>query len=593
MEGPDFDDLIIPPQRRWKPKGKKEREVFGYDTETVDGKVYLICDSQGGVCYPRHGMGDLIEFLFKYSKRSRLNVTFNLRYDFQAIVKLLPSEKLIELWQEGAVEVGGLRISFIPKKLFVIRDKHRHSIRLYDVAQFYEGMSLDRASRFYLGKAKGKFNVHDPTPALLDTEKARKYCVHDSRLAAELGELVMSKLKDLGVKGPELISPAYISEQFFRQNCYIPQIDKIPRGALRYAFNSYRGGWFEGFKRGYFPEAYEYDINSAYPDKIRGLIDVTKGRWEYRKGGVPHPSEGAAYGYVQADVMIPPALYISPMMLRMGYVCKNPVGNFRRRYFTLKELEAIQATNDFTIVEPVDGWYYFPEMIFYPFRQAVEALYRKKQEVKGNDPAMYLVVKKILNSLYGKFWQKVKKRGEWIAGNFFNPFYATEITARTRLQIYRAARKAEARMIGIATDSIITDAALPIDRTDKLGAFSFQGAGKLVNIMGGIRTMELDGGNEIKSRFRGFAGGRVNFFDLLRRHPGRDEIPFKIRKVVSLGEIVAFNKMYSPDDLNRFVEIEKTLDLNSDVKRAWPGRVTSDDLLSGVQDSEPLFYYER
>lgn len=583
-----YSDLIFPKQRRWKPKGKKDRKVYGYDIETIDGQIYLICDSEGRHCYPHGSIEELTRFLFKYSKRSRLNFTYNLRYDFQAIVKLLNPDEQRELWEKGKVQVGELTLSFIPKKLFVIRDKHRHSIRIYDIAQFYPGMSLNRAAQFYLKKRKARFDVKGLTPEKLNTERARQYCIRDAQLAAELAELVISKLKALGLKGPELISPAYISEQFFRQNCYIPQIDNIPEGAKRFAYNSYRGGWFEAFKRGYFPEAYEYDINSAYPDKIRNLIDVTKGEWRYVKG---EPPKNAYYGYIRADIFIPPRK-ISPYMLRVGSVCKNPVGFFRGRILTLVERRAILRTCRASTVESIDGWYYFPKLIHYPFRRAVDALYRKRQQIKRTDPAMSNVIKLILNSLYGKFWQKVKKGDQWVAGNLFNPFYATEITSRTRMQIYKEALQMPEEIIAIATDSIISRKPLPIERTTELGAFSYVQEGSLINIMGGIRTMTIDG-NEIKTRFRGFARGKVNFSDLLDQNREVKEISFDITKVITLGEVVAFDKQYTPMDLNRFKKITKTLDLNSDQKRVWEGEVTAGDLLLNSYDSEPLFFYER
>jgi hypothetical protein len=58
--------------------------------------------------------------------------------------------------------------------------------------------------------------------------------------------------------------------------------------------------------------------------------------------------------------------------------------------------------------------------------------------------------------------------------------------------------------------------------------------------------------------------------------------------VVSLGDVLTQTGEYEVDDLNRFIAVERRIDLNGDTKRLWPARMSGWDLLEKSQRSIPL-----
>ena len=88
---PPFDKLVFKKQVRYQIKPKHNIKTIGYDTETRNGQAFLISDSIGRHCNPQ-SFDDILYFLCCDTTRSHLGFWFNLKYDFQAILKWLPPE---------------------------------------------------------------------------------------------------------------------------------------------------------------------------------------------------------------------------------------------------------------------------------------------------------------------------------------------------------------------------------------------------------------------------------------------------------------------------------------------------------------------
>ena len=98
-------------------------------------------------------------------------------------------------------------------------------------------------------------------------------------------------------------SSGYLAEKVLI-NCgiHFPSFDSIPYEVQDIAFKSYFGGRFEILKRGFIGQAYLYDINSAYPDAITKISDLTDGKWSNRKTIHPHAKLG--FFKILADIPV-------------------------------------------------------------------------------------------------------------------------------------------------------------------------------------------------------------------------------------------------------------------------------------------------
>ncbi|GAH87988.1 unnamed protein product, partial [marine sediment metagenome] len=233
------------------------------------------------------------------------NFCYNLRYDAQAILKYLPKEILLELWETSKTVYRDYKIKYIPKKVLSLT-LHKNRYAFYDIAQFYK-MSLKEASKTYLQKVKNpeavdaeRLNV-DIKYWDLNIAKIIEYCKIDSLLTKELGEFLQDMFSQaLHINPSNYISPASVSKQYFRKKCVIPVIQEISKKVLRAAFNSYKGGRFEVLEKGNLKKCTMLDIKSAYSYEISNLIDINKGDWKY----TTQLHEKAFYGFYMAKLCV-------------------------------------------------------------------------------------------------------------------------------------------------------------------------------------------------------------------------------------------------------------------------------------------------
>ncbi len=108
--------------------------------------------------------------------------------------------------------------------------------------------------------------------------------------------------------------------------------------------------------------------------------------------------------------------------------------------------------------------------------------------------------------------------------------------------------------------------------------------------MVGTGVYTIKDGEKIKTRFRGFnTSSKLDFFELLETAGSKTSLSMPIKRVVSLGEWLIHKRAFRVEDLNQFIDQNRTLDLNFDVKRNWdfPCR-SGKSLLNTVINSTPL-----
>jgi DNA polymerase elongation subunit (family B) len=476
-------------------------KTYGLDTETPMGRLGCIATNEEVT--EATTFNEVVSFLTKKKYRSSIFWTFNLQFDVEHILKSTNDRDFLQDLYENGVRRPGLKyqgcnIQYIPRKLFKLC-RNGMCGTFYDIAQFFNGASLEKASRQYLpekywkdidtvsaqriGEEEGYYEEH--------REEVLKYCQQDSIATLALAKIVEETFTSNGISFRTPISQAKISEMYVRDNYKYPKVPDKLQEAHSWAHKSYHGGLFWTLQRGYFHQPlYSFDINSAYPSVMSTLPHWGNGEFKW----VQTPGDGE-YGWYACEFNCP---WIPMEEFKDGYqidICYrdkelkltvNPKriiypNGTRRAVVTKVEYEWMLSHNYPCRFITGLEWHFIENKYPSPF-EWMPRMYRKRIELKQNDSTGMLqyALKILLNGLYGKTAQA--KKG---MGTLTNFFYASYITATTRLQVAEVALKHLGDVIEIATDSVTLtkdiSAELPISKA--LGEWGMLGGSQIRGIL--------------------------------------------------------------------------------------------------------------
>ena len=318
------------------------RPVFGLDTETFQGDIFLMADSDGNFI-DKITPDSCLRWLFSRRFQGSWNFFYNLSYDAEVILKLL-GDNLQSYRKSGSLtfHYENFTLDYIPARKLAIRKGHHSSI-FYDIAQFYH-TSLSNAYQQNVGKLsedylsmKNKRSEFSPRYYNRNKNKVRNYCISDCIYTKKLSEHWIDLFSNAFSFYPNRwISSGYLAEKVLINNGIdIPKFDTIPYEIQDFAYKSYFGGRFEILKRGLIGEAYLYDINSAYPNALTKIPDITNGEWIQTNKIL----NDAKLGFFKIKVDIPDCTHIPPFPFRTNHIMIFPSGKFIT-YCTLAELQA-------------------------------------------------------------------------------------------------------------------------------------------------------------------------------------------------------------------------------------------------------------
>lgn len=550
MDTFDFDKIRYIPSRFVSSKTTKRLEVIGLDTESyTSGKPFLFCTSEGD----SFTYAQVPKFFLSAKYRGKTFVVWNLLYDAGAILYHLPTEQLTQLAKHGKTSFNGFHYYYIPHKELRI-GRGKNAIRIYDIAPFYAS-SLNAAATKYLNESKlpMETNRFEYEYVRLHFKQIKDYCIQDAKLTQKLADKLITLFNSWGLYPQRLYSTAYVSYRHFSQVCYYPTVikfwNKTPE-LLRFACEAYVGGKFECYQKGvgYF---YEYDINSAYPYEIANLLDLRYAS-AYKSTKLESDMD---YAFLRCNIECLHDIK-HPIAVKEGVVNTFPVGTFART-ITKEEYEYLQSFPNIKVrVKEVWGLRFYKRS--YPFRKEIERLYQLKEQFRDESKSLeFLTTKILLNSLYGKFLQLVKKGDNLVANRCWNPIYGAIITANVRLRVSQVVQEYPA-VIAVHTDSIISLKALNFDHSRELGEWRLEKEGKGVILGTGIYQI----GDKVK--FRGF-DSKVDFFTLL--NTDQQIIPIEYIHPYTWKQAIAFG--WGHEAINFFTPIDKQLNINFDHKRIW------------------------
>jgi hypothetical protein len=550
------------PQNRDAARSKL-RPVHALDTETYQGNVFLIADSDGRFL-DEITPDTIIKFLFHKKYQNSWNFFYNLGYDAEVILKLLGSELFrYRRTRKLSFKFQNYKIEYYPNKCLKINKGH-HSVLFFDIAQFYDRKSLSVAYQNNVGKLsddylemKDKRSEFSPWFYNHNKKKIRSYCIQDCIYTKELSEKWVELFHDAFSFYPaKWPSSGYLAEKVLINNgIEFPKFSSTPFEVQDLAYRSYFGGRFEMIKRGFIGQAYLYDINSAYPFAITQIPDLTDGKWTQRKS--IHPDAKVGFFEIEAD--IPDHIYIPPFPFKANGQIVFPSGKFIT-FVTLAELQNC----DKSWYKIRNSWQFVPSSDAYPYQEFIENLYQKRLELKQSGSPMQLPIKIILNSIYGKTGQKINR----IIGNLFNPVIFSFITGFTRAQLYRFVvdNEIEREVVAFATDSICVTKKLDID-SNSLGKFHFEKSAKDVfYLQNGFYRFD----HTWKQRGLGKLGSKeIEHIDTFEKN-GKLLCQLEVKRNTRLRSSILQDNL---SEIGKIKSITREINLNADRKRFWLGKI--------------------
>jgi len=568
--------------------------VIAFDTETHKGVCRLLCSSdllntKGKYLYmkgiPRANRFEAcLNFLIQYGNKKKYNYSWfffwNIDFDISSILKHWNNIKAIrKLYKGMEVNYKEFKLSWIKGRIFILK-KGKKVVRFTDLNNLFKS-KLQKASLKYLENESkddidGSMLNNSLTYWNRNIDDIIKYCIQDCILTQKLGIILLITLIKAKVSLPKyLVSPASLSKADFRYNCYIPNINHIPKKIIDIGYDTYFGGRFEIIKRGTIPEGYLYDINSQYPKMIMELPSLKYGVW------LPYLSEYLEYepkltsktipkeqciGYFKAKVHIPDDNYLSTIPIRHKGIVKFCNGYFEK-WFTWYDLDLMR---DY-IVEITEGYIYKESPFeYYPFLDRILFHYRRKAESKNLNELMYAVYKLTMNALYGCFIEVHKNElddgsFEYDAGLLFNPIYASQITAFGRWSVVKDVWNERESILAIHTDSILMDKEIKLDIGKEIGQWSKEASGKAYILNTGMYQIN---GKKNKIATRGIPKKFIrNWFWFAGWYNELNIKEFKVKRMLKIGQsLVQYNNILG---VNIMYDNIKSVNLNSDKKRCW------------------------
>lgn len=584
------------------------KKIYGFDIETCNNNKMFVCASvyfDDSLKWFFKDKDDLISFFKTKRFMNSFVVATNLGFDFNGVFY-----KTSEIMDFKPLYRGSdliITTSHIYNKRFNIKNggQRRNTINFIDTLN-YAKLGVEKLAKI-LGMEKFSVCNIGKMPRNKDEwETMKDYNMQDAKISKKAFVFLKDSFIELGANVKPTIASTAMSlfKNKYLDKCYYRH--EIPE--LIDEFKAYYGGRTEAFMRGRFENYYYYDFNSLYPSVMLNHYPDPNSLRRTNKNTLYYIEEYEGVSEVEVSC---PFMDYPLLPFRTKTKLLFPIGTFKAWYSHVELRRAL--TLGYTI-KKVFKTIYFKD-ICHPFVDFVNDLYSKRIVFKEKKNPMELVVKILLNSLYGKFGQKFMDRDDWLPmtlnydeiqklddfeiidgfirikkkmtypSSFIMPIWALYTTAYARLKLHEHILRSHPAYVD--TDSLITTQSF--EDSNKLGKLKLE-----MKIKEGIvvkpkfyMLKPYHQKDYVKVKGVGIKLSCHDFYDLLKHKNIVYSKFMKFKESIRRGFIP-----------NEIQEITKVLSLE-DNKRNWQGSFNIDKLQSSTpiditkHEKEIPFIYEE
>ena len=518
-----------------------------FDTETINNKSVLICNSNEYL-WNSKGLTSLecIDFLF--NKSQKYNYFFRIDYDVNMIIKDWSKKDIIKLYNGEQVYYKGYTIIYYKDKILSIsKDKKRK--RFFDVSNFFNTSLLNTIQilEIELTDEEKKFielmKSNRSEFKLKDKDKIIEYSLLENKIGLKIVdkiyELIPEELKTYNLYGSSVLANNFLNLKFIKGSFTF---------SIRIFGEAYFGGRMECFKIGKFKNVYKYDINSAYPAVIKDLREPLF--YEIKKYNKEKIVDTNIYE-VEFEHLDKFQIGTLPVRLKNGYLVFPMKG--RGYYYGVELKQAIKRKVKVKIYNYLDI-----KLGDKLFSGEIEKYYKLRQELKKKNDKRNLIIKILLNSIYGKFAQSTGRP------RFRNLYLAGYITSSVRAKLLEATYNKDNDIIFFATDGILSKCKLDLPISYELGDWELINIKEAYVILSGVYKL-IDSSGKIHKGERGY---KLDFDELLKSIEKKGfydvELPVFISNIYGYKN----HKMYLKDRC-KFIKIKKRVDIKQQHKRLF------------------------
>lgn len=457
---------------------KKKYKFNSIDLETVNNELFLLGYHLNDVYhYTLDNFFEVINNILIKSVQDNRDILTWSRYDNHHIFKMImnnvinvESEKIEILKRIGKItplleyNFNNYTITVLniikDSIIFEIRfGKSKKRVNIYNLKNLFQSDLLTIARNYnltYYSKLGDEFHIINKE-RFFDDKEYQKMVIKsnklDSKVIIDIANKFIQSFIELSGSIPKTIytagsiarsfllstpeiNPYKINfHHFYKEN---PYYDKL----LDYAMKSYHGGKIDSYVIGYVGNAYIADITSAYPSVISELPELTQ-NVKYITGD--SGLDNYYYAFIRCNIYIPKSEFIHPLIVQspISPVNISPQGFLKDIIVTKPEYEyLLKYKNKYNLKIEVIDYIGVEHNDKYIYKNLIYDLFNKRLKYKkeGNNVLADLT-KTIINSLYGITYEltpiyeinndDIQKSG-LRAGDFFNPIFASYITAKTR-----------------------------------------------------------------------------------------------------------------------------------------------------------------
>jgi len=497
----------------------------------------------------------ILRYLHTHLSTENLNVIYGGSYDFNMILKGIPEETLLQIYNANflskAVDVGGYGVKWQKGKGFSI-ERDGRLVTINDVVSFFqcpfvqacdeylkdEPLWIENRDLVISEKAKrGDFDISQ-------LEEINNYNQLELQLLVLLVTELRVRLNRVNLRPRRWNGPGAIASALFTREKVKQHLETCPTLVAQAGRFAYFGGRFEMLKYGSVQtKVYEYDINSAYPAALLNVPSLRGGLWAHSDGDISaHPFALYHVTYQGTRSDIPGPLGVRGQTGTVSYPLKadcwvwSPEMEVLRKYCDKVEGATFKV---------VEVWAFHPADNTRPF-SFVAALFEQRRILKAAGDGAQMALKLALNSMYGKLAQQVG----WVQGTPSAPMrippyhqleWAGYVTSWTRARILEACLDDLESVIAFETDALFTTELLPVKVGDGLGEWGVIEFDSLTYVQSGHYYGTKTNGEEVvkcRGIDRGFVS-RKQVEDLLTLPEDRRILPASLTRFYGAGVALA------------------------------------------------------